>query len=170
MKKSDKRVRIQVFSGSSSQYKQFELSLNKLAVLCVAAALGLTLLVAGGVFVVNKVKNDVDLGSWVIEHFSFDSEVFAAELNSPKQSLYSAENIAFTGASSDSGDFGYPEGYTQNALIVDEGDHAANEPPSLAEDSSEISQAIGDLEKKFHAVLDFQDKLDLNPNLSLIHI
>lgn len=75
MKGHDRRVRVQVFSGSSSNYRQFELSLRGLLFLGVLLGLGLALVLAGGFFLYNKIAKDISLQAFVYESMKFDSQM-----------------------------------------------------------------------------------------------
>lgn len=61
MKYFDKRIRVQIFSTSQSNYRQVEISWAKLLMYTLAAGLLLTLIVTGLVFLINSIYQDLNV-------------------------------------------------------------------------------------------------------------
>lgn len=159
MKKHDKRVRVQVFSGSTSQYRQFEVSWRRLILLGVVFALGLLLVITGAFFVFNSFYNEIGLKSFVLDHLkldrNFDPNTQPVSQKSPDK------NIEFAGFKqinhvTDSNDIS-----TSSPLIQPEDEYSLSFLDNDAgEDSTGISSLIDDLEMQLDEAMRVHEQIN----------
>jgi murein DD-endopeptidase MepM/ murein hydrolase activator NlpD len=158
MKKHDRRVRVQVFSGSTSQYRQFELSWRRLIILGVVFTLGLLLVITGAFFVFNSFYNEIGLKSFVLDHLkldrNFDPNAQPVSQESP------TENIDFASFKqinhvTDSND-------NIASLLIQPGDeyYLSYADNDAGEDSTGISSLIDDLEMQLDEAMRVHEQIN----------
>ncbi|MCA9739978.1 MAG: M23 family metallopeptidase [Deferribacteres bacterium] len=159
MKKHDRRVRVQVFSGSTSHYRQFEVSWRRLLLFGVVIGLGLLLVITGAFFLFNSFYKDLGLKSFVIDNLKIDRKVSPNHQSVALQKTddsdfeknYQPVNRIVDGQSS-----------TEGPVIDKEEDYylAYTDDTYTVNDSLHISSLIDELEMQMDEAMRVHDAID----------
>lgn len=160
MKNYDRRVRVQVFSGSTSQYRQFELSWRRFILLGLFLGLGLALLVTGGFWLFSELYQEVKT-----KPFSYNGlELNREDKAKPAIQQVSGEVDPEYNAKTDLPQLFSANAGTENEVsppVLDEDDEffLSYSSEDRAADSVGISSMISDLELRLDEAMRLRDEI-----------
>lgn len=159
MKQNDKRIRVQVFSGSSSHYRQYELSWRRLILFLCAFSLGVLLLAFGSFMLVKHFYQQLgfDTAHWKNLKLdrNFEASILAGKPETPP------DNEASTGYEKLHQLAARQESAPESPLIESDADfYLTYDPNSRPEDSLRISSLIEELEMQIDEAMRIHDEID----------
>lgn len=159
MKKYDRRVRVQVFSGSTSHYRQFELSWRRLLLFGIVIGLGLLLVITGAFFLFNSFYKDLGLKSFVLDNLKLDKKL---DSQSQSVALQQSDDHDFEKKLQQVNHVADGQSATEGSLIEANEDYylAYSDENFAAEDSSQISSLIDELEMQLDEAVRVHDAIN----------